>query len=116
MTNKTTPTKTSFFSEKPKKNEWDLLLKLICFLKNNHKAIVHFISEEKNQSNYKVWAIVRFKRTNYLVELQEFNQILRILENQYHKNISCSEKKNRIYIRGASKPIEIPEYQDDLPF
>ena len=39
--------------------------------------------------------IVRFKRTNYLVELQEFNQILRILENQYHKNISCSEKKNR---------------------
>ena len=107
--------KNNYTIEKPQKNEWDLLLKLIPFLENNHKAIIHIISKNKSLSDYKIWAIIRFKRTNYLAEIKELDQILNILQNEYNKKINYSQK-NKIYIRGVCEQLEIPEYHDDLPF
>ena len=107
--------KNNYSIEKPQKNEWDLLLKLIPFLENNHKAIIHIIYEKKSLSDYKIWAIIRFKRTNYLAEINELDQILNILQNEFNKQINYSGK-NKIYIRGVSEQLEIPEYHDDLPF
>jgi hypothetical protein len=108
--------KTKKIITKPEKNEWDLLLKLIPFLENNHRAIVHILAEKKSLSDYKTWAVVRFKRTNYLAESHELEQILHILEDNYDRHVSYSSKENKIYIRGAVQEIEIPEYHDDLPF
>ena len=107
-TKKTIPT--------PQKNEWDLLLKLLPFLENNHSAIVHILAEKKSLSDYKTWAVVRFKRTNYLAESHELEQILHILEDNYDRHVSYSSRVKKIYIRGAAQEIEIPEYHDDLPF
>ncbi|MBG16196.1 MAG: hypothetical protein CL853_07575 [Crocinitomicaceae bacterium] len=116
MKNDKTTSLLNFNNEPPEKNEWDLLLKLIPFLENNHKAIVHIIEEKKNYSDYKIWAIIRFKRTNYLAEINELEQVLHVLRKKYDKHISYCSRKNKIFIRGASQPIEIPEYHDDLPF
>ena len=100
----------------PQKNEWDLLLKLLPFLENNQRAILHILAEKKSLSDYKTWAVVRFKHTNYLAESHELEQILHILEDNYDRHVSYSSSTKKIYIRGAAQEIEIPEYHDDLPF
>ena len=77
---------------------------------------MHIIEEKKNYSDYKIWAVIRFKRTNYLAEINELEQVLHVLRKKYDKHISYCRRKNKIFITGASQPIEIPEYHDDLPF
>jgi hypothetical protein len=100
----------------PEKNEWDLLLKLLPFLENNDKAILHILSEKKSLSDYKTWGVVRFKRTNYLAETHELEQILHILQDDYGRHVTYSSRNNQIYIRGAVQKVFVPEYHDDLPF
>ena len=84
--------------KKIRKNEWDLLQKLLPFLENNERAIVHILFYEKNKHDYKTWGIVRFKKTNFIAESSELEKILHILEDKFKRKVYFNSKKNKIYI------------------
>ena len=100
----------------PKKNEWDLIQKIITYLEEKDRAILHAIYERKNKNTQILWGIILFRSQNYWVQRDELYNILELLENNYHKNVELSHRKKQIYVRNKSYLQVFPELEDELPF
>ena len=100
----------------PKKNEWDLIQKIITHLEEKDKAIIHAIYERKNTVTQQVWGIIRFRSQNYWVQRDELYNILELLENNYHKEVELRHRRRQIYIRNENHLMVFPQLENELPF
>ena len=102
--------------EMPTKNEWDLIQKIIEYLDNQEKAIIHAIYDGGMKSDYTIWGIIRFRRQNYWVQKKELGCMLEILEDKFDKTIIYNRRKRQIYVRNEPEFHAIPEFHGELPF
>jgi len=100
----------------PKKNEWDLIKKIITHLEDKDKAILHAIYERKNSNTQQVWGIIRFRSQNYWVQRDELYNILELLESNYHKDVVLNHRKRQIYVRNENHLMVFPQLENELPF
>ena len=100
----------------PKKNEWDLIQKIITHLEEKDKAILHAIYERNNTVTQQVWGIIRFRSQNYWVQRDELYNILELLENNYHKDVVLNHRKRQIYVRNENHLMVFPQLEHALPF
>ena len=100
----------------PKKNEWDLIQKIITHLEEKDKAILHAIYERNNTVTQQVWGIIRFHSQNYWVQRDELYNILELLENNYHKDVVLNHRKRQIYVRNENHLMVFPQLENELPF
>ena len=102
--------------EIPKKNEWDLIQKIIQYLEEKERAILHVLHEEERKSDYVIWGIVRFKSQNYWVQKIEFENMLQVLKEKFDKTIVYNRRIRQIYVRNEPEYHQVPEFHDELPF